>query len=155
MSNRQDEIFDKQVENYRQLWHRIFNTAVYKKITKEYTQLNQLNPSEISIIHLAVHNQNLVLKDIVKALDLPKSTLTSMVNRLEKKGYLKRMPCEEDKRCYRLLVTEQGMEIERQHIESEQYVYSHILKGLDSELKREQFLNLMEEIISSFEHEVK
>lgn len=150
-----DEILNKQIENYSLLWHRIFDTAIYKKFTKEYTQLNQLNPSEITIIHEAVQNPNLVLKDIVKILDLPKSTLTSMINRLEKKDYLKRIPCEEDKRYYRLFVTDKGKEIERQHLEMEHYVYGQILMGLDSDLKREQFLSLMEEIIVHFENETK
>lgn len=153
--NKQSEILDEQIERYKKYGHRILSTTIYKKFMKEFKELNQLSNSEITIIHMAISNEKLVLKDIVKAIDLPKSTLTSMINRLEKKGYIKRITSEEDKRCYHLLVTDKGKEIEKQHLESEYYVYSHILKGLDSKLKREQFLSLVDEILENLEKEIK
>ena len=51
------------------------------------------------------------IKDIVSRLDKKKSTVTEMINSLEKKGYLLKKQSEEDKRIYYVEATEKAKKL--------------------------------------------
>lgn len=76
------------------------------------------------------------------------STLTGIVERLEKKGLLKRERDVKDRKAVYLYCTSQGKEVVKQHIEEDQLFFSSMLAALDTE-ERAQFINLVKQITDS------
>ncbi len=57
---------------------------------------------------MVAKKSDIIMKDICTSLDMPKSTLTNMVNRLERKGYLNRTISRRDLRSYGLALRARG-----------------------------------------------
>lgn len=148
-----DKIFEDQVQELNKVWHRIFKTARYRELNETFDFIDGLSTTEISVISMVAYNKEIVLKDIINELQLPKSTLTSMIDRLEKRGFLKRVINPNDRRCYCLELTKQGMQLEKQHQESETAIFSTLLKALDTPEKRDSLIKLVTEIIENLEND--
>lgn len=57
----------------------------------------------------AAPGRNLRMAELAERVVLSRSGLTRLVERLEREGYLKREPCEEDRRGTRAVLTEAGL----------------------------------------------
>ena len=90
---------------------------------------------------------NLLLREYVEQLHIPKSTLTSIVNRLEKNGYLKRVINTRDKRSFGLVLEQAGIEFAKTYADYQKMIGEKILKGL-SEQEQEQLIVLLTKISS-------
>ena len=53
-------------------------------------------------------------KDIEKELDISNPTVTGILNRLEVKGLITRVPCRHDARAKNIEVTEKALELDKQ-----------------------------------------
>ena len=82
-----------------------------------------------------------------EALHLPKSTLTSILQRLERQGYLHRTPRETDRRSACLTLTEQGVAFYHTYLAYQQDLGERILHGLNRE-EQQQLLALLQKIQS-------
>jgi len=71
--------------------------------------------------------------------------MTRMLDRLQKKGLVRRVPCADDRRVMRLALTEQGNEIYPQLVERAATVLNRRLRGFrkDEVRQLEQLLNRM------------
>ncbi|WP_275077572.1 MarR family winged helix-turn-helix transcriptional regulator [Clostridium botulinum] len=87
------------------------------------------------------------MKDIVEILQIPKSTLTNMINRLEKRNLINRAISNRDKPSYKLELTDEGKLTQKEHIEFEKAIYEKIMMCLDTYDEREELLKLMREIL--------
>lgn len=76
------------------------------------------------------------------------STLTGIVERLEKKGLLKRERDEKDRKAVYLYCTSEGKRIVKDHIEEDQLFFNSMLATLDTS-ERAQFIDLVKRITSS------
>lgn len=57
-----------------------------------------LNPAQGRIMFVLWHSDRIPINELAKKTSLGKSTLTSMIDRLESSGYLSRVPCSDDRR---------------------------------------------------------
>ncbi|UCC11230.1 MAG: MarR family transcriptional regulator [candidate division WOR-3 bacterium] len=57
-----------------------------------------LNPAQGRIIFVLWHTDRIPISELAQKTSLGKSTLTSMIDRLEASGYVTRIPCSEDRR---------------------------------------------------------
>lgn len=129
------------VKELNTLWHKVGNQLREEMYKTEYKSINKLTMIDLSILQTIQQNPNLIFKDICTILGLPKSTLTSAVNRLEKNGLVKRRVSEKDMRKYSLELTKKGNEAQQEHIMTEHVVFNQLLNGLnDAESK--SFLSL-------------
>jgi len=83
---------------------------IHQNLDSELKKDNiDMNCSQMGLLNV-VHDNNgrANIKDIVSQLDKKKSTVTEMINSLEKKGYLLRHRSEEDKRIYYVESTEKA-----------------------------------------------
>ncbi|OYO93678.1 DNA-binding MarR family transcriptional regulator [Lachnotalea glycerini] len=138
-------IFNQQVQEFNALWHQILMLDQKKDFKQKYPNFLELTTNEISVIHIVSENPDIILKSICEILNLPKSTLTNTINRLEEKGYLFRTITKKDLRSYGLSLTEKGIQTQKEHIEYEHQVFGKILETLDIE-ERIEFLMLMKKI---------
>ena len=116
-----------------------------------YSHISKLSTTEISVLQLLSDYPNIILKEICTRLNIPKSTLTSAVNRLVKKGYVERIAMRNDKRAFYLHITEIGTIVQAEHLELEYSYLLKILNRLDT-AEVETLLQLLKKSIGGDKH---
>lgn len=144
-----DKECKKQINELSVLWHRMLNESNHKELVQRYPNLHKLNTNEISIIRIISEKEEVIIKDILEILDVPKSTLTSMIDKLEQCDMVKRAISKRDRRSYKLELTEKGKLVQDEHIKFEEEVYGRIITSLDNYEEREEFLRLMKKIVDN------
>lgn len=69
---------------------------IFTKLLKDFNV--ELNPAQGRIMFVLWHNDEIPIIELAKKTSLKKSTLTSMLDRLEEQGYIVRVPSKEDRR---------------------------------------------------------
>ena len=144
----ENEMMDEQLKEFLSLWHRMLKIEKNLNLEQKYPNFVGLTTNEISVIDIVSKNPQVILKDIGTILELPKSTLTNMINRLEKKGYLFRIIAKQDLRSYGLELTEKGVLAQKEHIEYETMFLGKIMSSLNMQ-DRQQLIELMKKMIAS------
>ena len=135
-----------QVDELNKLWHRMLVESNYEDIESKYSNIQELSTNEIAIIRIISEKEEVIIKDILEVLKLPKSTLTSIIDRLEKRNLIVRAISKRDRRSYKLELTEKGKIVQDEHIKFEEEVYGKIIISLDSYEEREELLNIIKKI---------
>jgi DNA-binding MarR family transcriptional regulator len=77
----------------------------------------EINPAQGRIMFALWQKDGVSIQELVRKTQLGKSTLTSMLDRLEAMGYLRRQRCEEDRRQILIYRTEKDRATEKQYIQ--------------------------------------
>ncbi|WP_238916434.1 MarR family transcriptional regulator [Clostridium sp. YIM B02555] len=141
-----DKECKRQVDELNKLWHVMLTEPKYNEIEKKYENLQELSTTEISVIRIISEKEDVIIKDIVDTLRLPKSTLTSIIDRLEKRNFIVRAISDRDRRSYKLELTEKGRKVQDEHMKFEDEVYGTIILALDTFEEREELLKLIRKI---------
>lgn len=141
-----DKECKRQVDELNKLWHVMLTEPEYNEIEKKYENLQELSTTEISVIRIISEKEDVIIKDIVDTLRLPKSTLTSIIDRLEKRNFIVRAISDRDRRSYKLELTEKGRKVQDEHMKFEDEVYGTIILALDTFEEREELLKLIRKI---------
>lgn len=80
-----------------------FDAAGYRDV--------DLTVPQADVIFTLGNTAGLTFKEIGEQTLITKGTLTGIIDRLEKKGFVKRVTCPEDRRCTRVALTQQGEEL--------------------------------------------
>lgn len=144
-----DKKLDKQVNEFNQLWHYIAMSSDYKNLENKYTLLKSLDENEISIIRIVSQKDEVIIREIGNILKVPKSTLTSIIDRLEKKDFIIRTISKKDRRSYKLELTDKGKKAQEEHDEFEYEFYGKIIKSLNTFEEREEFIRLIKQIANN------
>lgn len=89
--------------------HHLGGRILAKKLRE--TKLAAINPAQGRILFVLWQKDNISIQDLAKETSLGKSTLTSMLDRLETNGYLVRVPSAEDRRIIFIRLTEKNREL--------------------------------------------
>lgn len=143
-----DETFERQIDVVNAALHRIFFTARQPEGLSE--RLQQVNFQDMHVMTFAHEHPDAILKDIKEQMQLPQSTLTSIVNKLEKLGLLRRVINRRDLRSYSLELTEAGHSLREEHRRSDRAQVAHMLERLDPD-ERQQFTDLLWRVTSRYE----
>ena len=138
---------DKQLKKLNELWHRGIHLMMSDALQAAFPNMKALSTLEIGVISNLSKDPDIRLLDIAKHLSIPKSTLTSVINRMEKKGLVERKTSESDRRSYRLVLTVKGKGVQVEHQDYEKMIGEMILSGLDDENERTEFLKKVEKIL--------
>jgi DNA-binding MarR family transcriptional regulator len=141
-----DSEYKQQVNELSKIWHSMILTSKYKEIESKFYRIQRLSTAELSILRIIYEKEDVIIKDIVEILKIPKSTLTNTINRLEKYNIIERAISNKDKRSYKLILTEEGILTQEDHIEFEKEVYRKIMLSLDTYDEREELLTLIKKI---------
>lgn len=109
---------------------------IHRKIGKEAARygLTGVQSRVIGFIYHESHKRDIFQKDIEEELDIRRSSVTSVLQLMDKNGYIKRLSVSEDARLKKIILTEKGMEIQKN-------VHDFILKfekSLSDELSDEE-----------------
>lgn len=138
---------DEQIEEFISLWHQLLKLEQSTEVSQKYPNFSKLTLNEISVINIVSKNPKVILKDISTMLNLPKSTLTNVINTLDKKGYLYRTIAKQDLRSYGLELTERGILAQEEHLRYEIEGIGQLVSLLDTE-ERTQLIHIMRKILN-------
>ncbi len=134
----------------RQVSERIFVRRL-----KEYGI--EINPAQGRIMFALWQRDGVSINELAKKTQLGKSTLTSMLDRLEEMGYLKRRHCRKDRRKILIYRTEKDKDMESKYVEASQEMTILYYEGFSTgEIKRfEQDLKHILDNLTTFEVKLK
>ena len=88
-------------------WHNRFGQVVHTTLDRRLAALN-ITVSQWSLMALLYHREADTVREIARMIDLDTGAVTRLADRLEKKGYLRRMPDTADRRSVLLSLTGTG-----------------------------------------------
>lgn len=110
----------------------IFNRIlVIEENTLRSSQFNDCTLKEVHTIDIIGRYKNVTPSDIAKELMITLGTVTTSLNKLEKKGYIVRTRSSEDRRVVYLGLTKRGRIIYHLHKKFHRVMIDRILKGMD------------------------
>ncbi|HBU11265.1 MAG TPA: hypothetical protein DEB31_00560 [Clostridiales bacterium] len=127
------------------MWLAIFMKSSTADDVERFGELSEFTPVEINLLSMVGSRKDMLLREFLEIVKIPKSTLTSIVNRLEKRDYLKRVINPRDKRSFGLELTERGERFFTLYKTYQGEMGSKILGGLDKE-EQQQLLHLLKKI---------
>lgn len=95
--------------------HQITN-RIFKKLLKKYG-INELNPAQGRILFALWKKDGVPIHELSKKTQLTKSTLTTMLERLEHAGYLKREPDKSDGRIIKIVLSEKSKNLQKKYVD--------------------------------------
>lgn len=131
------------------VWHKLVWTLQRQSAQLWKGQLKDLSTIEISILEIIEKTPDVVLKEILLRLGVPNSTLTNALNRLERRGLIRRAINSKDKRSFTLQLTEAGLDAQQEHKRDEQLLWQRILTAFESTEERAEMIRLLGKLADS------
>lgn len=88
---------------------------IFAKILKK-SGIDEINPAQGRILFVLWKKDEIPIAELAKKTQLTKSTLTSMLDRLEKTGYIVRLPSKKDRRIILIKRTEKDRRLEDEYM---------------------------------------
>lgn len=132
------------------IFHRLIR-AVQRTRLELWGGLDGITTVEVSILSIVEHRPDVILKEIVEFLAIPGSTLTSAIDRLEKRGLINRIISQRDRRSFGLELTEKGKTVQQEHRKGEQILINQILMAFDTPEKRYTLIDILETLTNQLE----
>lgn len=107
-----------------------------------------MTPGDKRVLTIVAARPDIILREIRELLSMPNSTLTSVVDRLEKRGLVRRTVTARDRRSYGLELTDGGRAYMALQDQAEQDFAIQILRILETDDQREAFVNILSKVIS-------
>jgi len=100
--------------------------------------LRENGHADISVAYFAVlqalwENDRMSITDLGEKAQLEKSTMTSLIDRMEGAGLVRREDHPTDRRAYQICLTTRGKELEQSLDEVVSRVYKHLTRGIAEE----------------------
>ena len=121
----------------------------FNELLKE-KNIDEFNGSQGVILYSLWNNKELTIKGIGKITGLAKTSLTSMLDRMEEKGLIRRKDNSEDKRSIKIMLTDKAKELEKDYNDISNKMSNIFYKNF-SDKEINEIENYLERIISNLE----
>ena len=115
------------ISKIHQLSGRIFSRKL-----KQH-KIEEINPAQGRIMFVLWRNDEISINELAKKTSLGKSTLTSMLDRLEESGFIRRVPSKKDRRKILIKSTEKDNSFQQQYVAVSQDMTKLFYKGFSKE----------------------
>ncbi|MFT8313001.1 MAG: MarR family transcriptional regulator [Clostridium sp.] len=132
------------------LLHKLIEILEYKNLYQFET--SNIQPQDMYILERIYFRKKLKVKDISKEYNIPASTATGIIDRLEDKRYIKRTRDNADRRIVELIITEEGCQVIQDHINQDKIFAENLFSTLE-ENKKIVFKQLLSELIDNVNKE--
>ena len=88
---------------------------IFARMLREHG-IDEINPAQGRIMFVLWRNDRISITDLARQTSLGKSTLTSMLDRLEQSGYVRRVPLPQDRRVVLIERTEKDRVFQQQYV---------------------------------------
>ena len=129
-------------------FHRVLHVLLRRRQEYVDDRLHGLSFAELHVVIAACDRADLILKDLREELEVPQSTLSSMIGRLERKGYVKRAISPQDMRSYALQATAKGRRMVEEHRKMDQQQARQLAMALD-EGECAELIRLLDKVADS------
>jgi DNA-binding MarR family transcriptional regulator len=103
---------------------------------------------DMSVLNIVSSNPDIIVREIAQILNVPNSTLTSSLNRLEDKGFANRTINKRDRRSFGIELTEKGMAIHSMYFEYERVFFEDLLGKINTHEERALLLEILKKCVS-------
>lgn len=125
------------------------SSLLFDKYSNQLLAQHDLTASQFKIMLALYHADKMVCQgDIEEKFNMTNPTVTGLVQKLEAKGLITRVPKAEDRRVKQLVLTPQALERKEEMLSIEQYLENLMTKRLSAE-EKEQLCILLEKLIES------
>ncbi|WP_419768716.1 MarR family winged helix-turn-helix transcriptional regulator [Arcobacter sp.] len=107
-----------------------------------------VSPAESIIIRRLCEKDNLTQRELAKDTYFKQSSLTLLIDKLEKKGMVERRAKKNDRRAYLICITNEGKKLEQILKDASKKVEEEALKGVDKGTE-EQLIQILKNIHSN------
>jgi len=115
------------------------------KTTHQLFQDNGLNPTEFAVLELLYHKGRQPLQQIGNKILLASGSITYVIDKLEKRGYLLRVSCPSDRRVTYAEITDEGEAFMGELFPKHEQHLHEIMSVLSSE-EKEQAITLLKKM---------
>ncbi|EET85497.1 transcriptional regulator, MarR family [Clostridium carboxidivorans P7] len=93
----------------------IFTNRINRKINKEVAKygITGIQSMVLGFVYHKSQNRDVFQKDIEEVFDIRRSSVTSVLQLMEKNGYVERVSVSEDARLKKIILTKKGLEIQK------------------------------------------
>ena len=123
----------------------------FNELLKE-KNIDEFNGSQGVILYSLWNNKELTIKEIGKITGLAKTSLTSMLDRMEEKGLIRRKDNSEDKRSIKIMLTDKAKELEKDYSDISNKMSNIFYKNF-SDKEIDEIEKYLERIISNLEEQ--
>ncbi|HWT27832.1 MAG TPA: MarR family winged helix-turn-helix transcriptional regulator [Mobilitalea sp.] len=125
--------------------HKLLEIFEYKSTYQ--LQTSNIQPQDMYVLERVYYNEKILVKDLSKQYSIPPSTLTGIIDRLERKKLLKRLRTNADRRAIELVATDEGNVVVLKHIKEDKLFCQNLFNTLDPD-KKENLKELLNELLS-------
>jgi len=125
-------------------------TVFIKRSIEQLLKPYNLTHLQFSILMNLYKNNVSTQKEMLKNTYGDEASITRVLDRLEAKGYIKRVRSEEDKRKKKLILTDEGTELMTKIIKYTGYINKELSKELNEDEEKE-FLRLLQKVHNSLD----
>jgi DNA-binding MarR family transcriptional regulator len=118
---------------------------IFTRKLKEH-QIDEINPAQGRILFVLWQHDGISINELAKKTSLGKSTLTSMLDRLEESGYVIRVPSREDRRKILIQRTEKDKNLQDLYNQVSQEMTNLFYEGF-SENEIDEFEQYLKRIL--------
>lgn len=123
---------------------------IFARMLKEHG-VEQLNPAQGRIMFVLWREDGIPITELSRRTKLDKSTLTSMLDRLEESGLIRRVPSVRDRRAILIERTPKDRDLEERYVEVSRHMAEVFYRGFKaSEIER--FENALSAILANLEN---
>lgn len=145
-----DSNTERLLERVNRLSHRIV------RVNEQYDEnsfhrIKNMSKIEISVLSLLCENPQMIMRDMSEWLQVSKSTMTGVIDKLEELGFLRRVINKQDRRSYALEITEEGKLAQQEHLRWEKDAYLQFIKAMQICDIPETYLDQTEKILEYIE----
>jgi MarR family 2-MHQ and catechol resistance regulon transcriptional repressor len=108
--------------------------SVMKRVEEDIKRYG-LNPTEFAVLELLFNKGDQPIQKIGEKVLLASSSITYVVDKLEKKGYISRKPCPKDRRVTYAAITEEGTALMSDIFPKHRQAIEDIFSSLDQNEK--------------------
>ncbi|MFX0086547.1 MAG: MarR family winged helix-turn-helix transcriptional regulator [Candidatus Hodarchaeota archaeon] len=120
---------------------------IFTKKLKKY-QLTEINPAQGRILFPLWKKDGISIRELSKTTLLGKSTLTTMLKRLEDEGHIQRIPSEKDRRKTLIKLTEKNQKLQEKYVQVSSEMNELFYRGL-TEQEKDEFDRYLERILEN------
>lgn len=139
---------EKEEDNYGKFIHMLSKRMKYladENLVKQNMTFEQV---KIIVFLTESKQENIYQKDIEKHFEIKRSTVTSILQTMEKKDMIIRMEDETDARMKKVTLTEKGIQLSRELKDFINQLHGIIVEGFSDE-EKEKFLYLLKKSIQN------
>lgn len=129
-------------------FHFISIAVSIKRLMEDQLKQYDLTHLQFSILMNLYKNRITTQKELLKYIYGDEASITRLVDRLESKGYIKRLQCKNDKRKKNIVLTESGIALTEKVIPYAVEVNKELTKGLEKD-EANTLLHLLQKVHAS------